>query len=103
VYIPPRSRARLHARKTEPAALIQVAQELELNRSVVSGKGRSATDRGYLHDLKDAPRKPSYLVPTDPLPEDLEILLARCSSNAYKACKRAGETEGRHTPSPRAD
>ena len=73
---------------------------LELNRSVASCRVHSATDRGYLHDLKDTLRKPSYLAPTDPLPEDLEICRPDALADAYKACKRTGETEGRHTSSP---
>ncbi len=93
--------ARLHAKKAEPVAIIRVAQELKLDRSAASRRVRSAKDRGYLRDLEDNPRKPSRLVPADPLPEDLEILpQSDALANALKACKRAGENEGIHNPPP---
>jgi hypothetical protein len=50
VYLP-RSRARLHARKAEPAALTRVAQVLELNRSGALRKVRSARNRCCLRDF----------------------------------------------------
>jgi hypothetical protein len=48
--------------------------------------------------LEANPRIPSRLVRGDPLPKDLEILPRPQSLQAYKACKRAGEMEGRDTP-----
>lgn len=96
--------ARLHAREdSQPVAVVQVAKELKLDRSAASRRVRSAKDRGYLRDLEDNPRKPSRLVPGDPLPEDLEILPMPHKLEAYKACKRAGEAEGRDTPLPPHD
>ncbi len=96
--------ARLHAQKAEPVAVTQVAQELKLDRSAASRRVRSAKDRGYLRDLEDNPRKPSRLVPADPLPEDLEILpRPDALANALKACKRADQNEGIHNPPPPAD
>jgi hypothetical protein len=96
--------ARLHAQEdSQPAAVVQVAKELKLDRSAASRRVRSAKDRGFLRDLEDNPRKPSRLVPGDPLPEDLEILPRPQSLQAYKACMRAGQTEGRHTPLPPKD
>lgn len=96
--------ARLHAQKAEPVAVTQVAQELKLDRSAASRRVRAAKDRGYLRDLEDNPRKPSRLVPADPLPEDLEILpRPDALAGAFGACKRAGEDEGIHNPPPPAD
>jgi hypothetical protein len=96
--------ARLHSQEdSQPVAVVQVAKELKLDRSVASRRVRSAKDRGFLRDLEDNPRKPSRLVPGDPLPEDLEILPMPQRLEAYKACKRAGETEGRPTPLPPKD
>ncbi len=96
--------ARLHAKKAEPVTVTQVAQELKLDRSAASRRVRAAKDRGYLRDLEDNPRKPSRLVPADPLPEDLEILpRPDALADAFGACKRAGENEGIHNPPPPAD
>jgi hypothetical protein len=92
--------ARLHAQEDLPVAVVQVAKELELDRSAASRRIRSAKDRGLLRDLEDNPRKPSRLVPADPLPEDLEILPDPQKLQAYKACTRADESEGIHTPLP---
>jgi hypothetical protein len=91
--------ARLHARDdAQPVAVIQVAKDLKLDRSAASRRLRSAKDRGFLRDLEDNPRKPSRLVPGDPLPEDLEILPKPKDVQAYKACTRAGEFGERHPP-----
>jgi hypothetical protein len=92
--------ARLHAQEDLPVTVVQVAKELELDRSAASRRIRSAKDRGLLRDLEDNPRKPSRLVPADPLPEDLDILPNPQKLQAYKACTRAGESEGIHTPLP---
>jgi hypothetical protein len=93
--------ARLHAQDdAQPVAVIQVAKDLKLDRSAASRRLRSAKDRGFLRDLEDNPRKPSRLVPADPLPEDLEILPKPENVQAYKACTRASEIGGRHPPSP---
>jgi hypothetical protein len=93
--------ARLHAQEdAQPVTVIQVAKDLKLDRSAASRRLRSAKDRGFLRDLEDNPRKPSRLVPGDPLPEDLEILPKPDDVQAYKACTRAGEIGGRHPPSP---
>jgi hypothetical protein len=88
--------ARLHAQEdAQPVAVIQVAKDLKLDRSAASRRLRSAKDRGFLRDLEDNPRKPSRLVPADPLPEDLEILPKLKDVQAYKACTRADEIGGR--------
>jgi hypothetical protein len=92
--------ARLHAQEDLPVTVVQVAKELELDRSAASRRIRSAKDRGLLRDLEDNPRKPSRLVPADPLPEDLDILPDPQRLQAYKACTRADESEGIHTPLP---
>jgi hypothetical protein len=92
--------ARLHAQEDLPVAVVQVAKELKLDRSAASRRIRSAKDRGFLRDLEDNPRKPSRLVPADPLPEDLDILPDPHKLQAYKACMRADESEGIHTPLP---
>jgi hypothetical protein len=93
--------ARLHAQEDSlPVAVVQVAKELQLDRSAASRRIRSAKDRGLLRDLEDNPRKPSRLVPADPLPEDLDILPDPQRLQAYKACTRADESEGIHTPLP---
>ena len=92
--------ARLHAQEdAQPVAVIQVAKDLKLDRSAASRRLRSAKDRGFLRDLEDNPRKPSRLVPGDPLPEDLEILPKPENVQAYKACTRASEI-GETPPSP---
>jgi hypothetical protein len=106
----------------------ELARTLELDRSTVSRRVRSAKDRGYLRDLEDNPRKPSRLVLGDDLPDDVQILpkpedvrasmQERASSNArlgepqephrngqhsddaYKACNRARVQEGIKTPLP---
>src|ERR671910_509228 len=93
--------ARLHAQEdAQPVAVIQVAKDLKLDRSAASRRLRSAKDRGFLRDLEDNPRKPSRLVPADPLPEDLEILPKPKDVQAYKACTRAGEIGGTQPPPP---
>jgi hypothetical protein len=94
--------ARLHAQEdAQSVAVLQVAKELKLDRTAASRRVRSAKDRGFLRDLEDNPRKPSRLVPGDPLPEDLEILPKPEDVQAYKACTRADEIGGRHPPPPR--
>ena len=92
--------ARLHAVRSEPVTIAEVARELKLDRSAASRRVRAAKERGYLRDLEDNPRKPSRLVPGESLPEDLEILP---QPDALKACERAGETEGIDTTLPPAD
>jgi len=89
--------ARLHAGNSEPVTVAEVARELELDRSAASRRIKTAREQGYLRDLEDNPRKPSRLVPGDPLPEDLEILPP---PDALKACKRAGENGGIDPPLP---
>jgi hypothetical protein len=83
--------------------VIQVAKDLKLDRSAASRRLRSAKDRGFLRDLEDNPRKPSRLVPADPLPEDLEILPKPKDVQAYKACTRADEIGGIHDTLPPQD
>src|ERR671912_426904 len=92
--------ARLHALEDLPVTVVQVAKVLQLDRSAASRRIRSAKDLGFLRDLEDNPRKPSRLVPADPLPEDLEILPKPKDVQAYKACTRAGEIGGTHPPPP---
>jgi DNA-binding transcriptional ArsR family regulator len=112
----------------EPVTIAELARKLELDRSTVSRRVRSAKDRGYLRDLEDNPRKPSRLVLGDDLPDDVQILptpddvragvkerapgSARLdgpqephrngqnSDDAYKACSRARVQEGIKTPPP---
>jgi DNA-binding transcriptional ArsR family regulator len=114
--------------KGEPVTVAELARKLELDRSTVSRRARSAKDRGYLRDLEDNPRKPSRLVLGDDLPDDVQILPSsedvragmqeRASSNArpdgvqephrngqysddaYKACSRARVQEGIKNPPP---
>jgi DNA-binding transcriptional ArsR family regulator len=115
--------------KGEPVTVAELARKLELDRSTVSRRARSAKDRGYLRDLEDNPRKPSRLVLGDDLPDDLQILpkpedvrasVTECASgsarldgarephrngqypsDAYKACNRARVQEGiKNPPSP---
>jgi hypothetical protein len=114
--------------KGEPVTVAELARKLELDRSTVSRRVRSAKDRGYLRDLEDNPRKPSRLVLGDDLPDDLQILpkpedvhasmQERASSNArldgahkphsngrnsddaYEACSRARVQEGIEYPPP---
>jgi DNA-binding transcriptional ArsR family regulator len=112
----------------EPVTVAELARKLELDRSTVSRRARSAKDRGYLRDLEENLRKPSRLVLGDDLPDDLHILprpgdvrasmQKRASSNArpdgaqethrngqnsddaYKACSRARVQEGIEYPPP---
>jgi hypothetical protein len=113
----------------EPVTVAELARKLELDRSAVSRRVRSAKDRGYLRDLEDNPRKPSRLVLGDDLPDDLQILprledvragmqerasgsarldparkphsIGQNSNDAYKACNRARVQEGiKDPPSP---
>jgi hypothetical protein len=114
--------------KGEPVTVAELARKLELDRSTVSRRARSAKDRGYLRDLEDNPRKPSRLVLGDDLPDDVQILPSpedvrasvevRASSNArtdgvqephrngqysddaYKACNRARVLKGIKYPPP---
>ncbi len=92
---------RLHAEEGEPVTTAALARELKLDRSAASRRVRSAKDRGYLRDLEDNPRKPSRIVPGDPLPEDLVILPPpEALATQSEACKRAVQTEGINTPLP---
>src|SRR5215217_3440016 len=112
----------------EPVTIAELARKLELDRSTVSRRVRSAKDRGYLRDLEDNPRKPSRLVLGDDLPDDLQILpkpedvrasVTECASgsarldgaqephrngqnsdDAYKACNRARVQEEIDNPPP---
>jgi hypothetical protein len=112
----------------EPVTVVELAQELKLDRSAVSRRARNAKDRGYLRDLEDNPRKPSRLVVGDDLPDDLQILPTpedvrasvkerapgsarlngpqephrngQYSNDAYKACNRARVQEGIKNPPP---
>jgi MarR family len=112
----------------EPVTVAELARKLELDRSTVSRRARSAKDRGYLRDLEDNPRKPSRLVLGDDLPDDVQILPSpgdvrasmqkrgpsdarpdgaqephrngQYSSDAYKACSRARVQEGIKYPPP---
>jgi hypothetical protein len=88
----------LHEEEDEPVTTAALARELELDRTAASRRVRSAKDRGYLRDLEDNPRKPSRIVPGDPLPEELAILPA--PEVLAEACKRAVQTEGINTPLP---
>ncbi len=95
--------ARLHTRKAEPVASTRVAQIARIEPLVASCRVHSVIDQGYLHDLKDTLRKPSYLAPTAPLPEELEILPPRCPSGciqSVQACRRNGGDT--HPPPPNA-
>jgi hypothetical protein len=115
----------------EPVTVAELARKLELDRSTVSRRARSAKDRGYLRDLEDNPRKPSRLVLGDDLPDDVQILpspedvrasVKECASgsarpngrqeshrnrqnldDAYKACNRARVQEGIENPPPPSD
>jgi hypothetical protein len=115
----------------EPVTVAELARKLELDRSTVSRRVRSAKDRGYLRDLEDNPRKPSRLILGDDLPDDLQILPSpedvrgsvkdrapgsarlngpqephrnrQYSDDAYKACSRARVQEGTKTPPPPLD
>jgi hypothetical protein len=112
----------------ESVTVAELARDLNLDRSAVSRRARSAKDRGYLRDLEDNPRKPSRLIPGDDLPDDLQILpipedvrasvKERASGSArvdgaqephrngqylddaYKACNRVRVQEGIKTPLP---
>jgi hypothetical protein len=114
--------------KGEPVTVAELARKLELDRSTVSRRARSAKDRGYLRDLEDNPRKPSRLVLGDDLPDDVQILPTpkdvcasvkerasdgarpkgtqephrngQYSGDAYKACNCAHVLEGTNTPPP---
>jgi DNA-binding transcriptional ArsR family regulator len=114
--------------KGEPVTVAELARKLELDRSTVSRRARSAKDRGYLRDLEDNPRKPSRLILGDDLPDDVQILPSlddvrasvkeralpgarlnglqephrngQNSSDGYKACSRARVQEGIKTPLP---
>jgi DNA-binding transcriptional ArsR family regulator len=114
--------------KGEPVSVAELARKLELDRSTVSRRARSAKDRGYLRDLEDNPRKPSRLVLGDDLPDDVQILPSpedvrasmqrrgpsdarpdgaqephrdgQNSYDAYKACSRARVQEGIKDPLP---
>lgn len=91
----------LHEEEDEPVTTAALARELELDRTAASRRVRSAKDRGYLQDLEDNPRKPSRIVPGDPLPEELAILPA--PETLAEACTRAVQTEGINTPPPPSD
>jgi hypothetical protein len=112
----------------EPVTVVELARELQLDRSAVSRRVRNAKDRGYLRDLEENLRKPSRLVLGDDLPEDLQILPSpedlrasvkerasssarldgaqephsngQNSADAYKACNRARVQEGIKTSPP---
>jgi hypothetical protein len=86
----------LHEEEDEPVTSAALARELELDRTAASRRVRSAKDRGYLRDLEDNPRRPSRIVPGDPLPEELAILPA--PEVLAEACTRAVQTEGINTP-----
>jgi DNA-binding transcriptional ArsR family regulator len=114
--------------KGEPVTVAELARKLELDRSTVSRRVRSAKDRGYLRDLEENQRKPSRLVLGDDLPDDLEILpkpeevragMQECTSGsahlnparkphsnrqysrgAYEACNRVRVQEGIKDPPP---
>jgi hypothetical protein len=114
--------------KGDPVTVAELARKLELDRSTVSRRARSAKDRGYLRDPEDNPRKPSRLILGDDLPDDVQILPSpqdvragvkerapgsarpdgaqephrneQYSSDAYKACNRARVPEGIKTPPP---
>jgi DNA-binding transcriptional ArsR family regulator len=114
--------------KGVPVTVAELARMLELDRSTVSRRARSAKDRGYLRDLEDNPRKPSRLILGDDLPDDVQILPSpeevrasvkerapsdarfnlpqkphrngQYSDDAYKACSRARVQEGIKTPPP---
>jgi hypothetical protein len=88
----------LYEEEDEPVTTAALARELELDRTAASRRVRSAKDRGYLRDLEDNPRKPSRIVPGDPLPEELAILPA--PEVLAEACTRAVQTEGINTPLP---
>jgi DNA-binding transcriptional ArsR family regulator len=117
--------------KGEPVTVAELARKLELDRSTVSRRARSAKYRGYLRDLEDNPRKPSRLILGDDLPDDVQILpqpddvragmqehasgIARLDGaqelhrngqyldDAYKACNRARVQEGIEYPPPPLD
>ena len=83
----------------EPVTTAALARELELDRTAASRRVRSAKDRGYLRDLEDNPRKPSRIVPGDPLPEELAILPApEDPRRGVQAC--SANRGDKHPPPP---
>lgn len=70
-----------------PTDRCEVAREHKPYRSAASLRAWSAKTRGLLRDLEENLRKP--------LPDVLAMLPGPHKPQAYKACRRAGKTEGR--------
>jgi hypothetical protein len=80
----------LHAEESEPITIVDLAQELKLDKSAAWRRVRTAMDRGYLKNLEDRRGRPARLVPGDPLPDDIEILPA---PERLQGCTVAGVSE----------
>ena len=108
----------LRADEDGPATIADLARTLKLDKSAAWRRVRSAMDRGYIKNLEDRKGRPARLVPSDSLPEDVEILpsperlIARAEgctvagvqegvnkNNILEAPERAGNKEFSSTPS----
>jgi hypothetical protein len=87
----------------ETVSIAALSQRLKLDRSAVSRRARSATQRGYLKNLETRKRQEARLVLGDPLPDDQE-LLPTLELLAEAVCTCAARTGGvKKTPSRAPD
>jgi hypothetical protein len=86
----------LYADESEPVTIVNLAEELELDKSAAWRRVRTAIDRGYVKNLEDRKGRPAQLVPGEPLPEDIEVLP---TAERLHGCTVAAESEGVKTNS----
>jgi IS5 family transposase len=81
---------RLRDETEKDVTIAALAEELELDKSAVWRRVRSAMDRGYLDNKEDRKGRPAKLVTTDALPDDIEILPASERWRMSVPANRAG-------------
>jgi len=65
---------RLQSKKGRGIKIVEVGQELKLDKSAAWRRVRAAIDKGYLRNNQEKKGKPAEIVLGDPLPADVEIL-----------------------------
>jgi IS5 family transposase len=85
---------RLRDETEKDVTIAGLAEELELDKSAVWRRVRSAIDRGYLENQEDRKGRPAKLVVADALPDDIEILPP---PERLQGCTVASDSEGIET------
>jgi len=86
----------------EGATVKAVAERLRLDRSATQRRIQAARDRGYLVNLEDKRGRPARYTPSEPMPDELELLPRAVPAEGVQVCNdRRGENKatGSHASS----